>query len=73
MRLKSSYFFTLRENVKGEDSTSGNLLVRAGLIKKSSSGVYMMLPLGLRVMNKIEAIIREEMNAIGSAELSMPA
>lgn len=73
MRLKSSYFFTLRENVKGEESTSGNLLVRAGLIKKSSSGIYMMLPLGLRVMNKIEAIIREEMNGIDSAELSMPA
>lgn len=73
MRLKSSYFFTLRENVKGEDSTSGNLLVRSGMIKKSSSGVYMMLPLGLRVMNKIEAIIREEMEAIDCAELSMPA
>ena len=38
MKLSNSYFYTLRENVKEEDSTSGNLLVRAGMIKKSSSG-----------------------------------
>ncbi len=73
MRLNSSYFYTLRENVKGEESISGNLLVRAGMIKKSSGGVYMMLPLGLRVINKIEEIIRQEMVAAGSQEVSMPA
>ncbi|NLY36064.1 MAG: proline--tRNA ligase, partial [Tissierellia bacterium] len=73
MRLKSSYFYTLREDVKGEESVSGNLLVRAGMIKKSSGGVYMMLPLGLRVINTIEQIIREEMQAVGSQEVSMPA
>ncbi|NLY36061.1 MAG: proline--tRNA ligase [Tissierellia bacterium] len=73
MRLKSSYFYTLREDVKGEESVSGNLLVRAGMIKKTSGGVYMMLPLGLRVINKIEQIIREEMVAAGSQEVSMPA
>ena len=73
MRLNSSYFYTLRENVKGEESISGNLLVRAGMIKKSSGGVYMMLPLGLKVINKIEGIIREEMVAAGSQEVSMPA
>ena len=73
MRLSRDYFFTLRENVKDEDSTSGNLLVRAGMIKKSSSGVYMLLPLGYRVFKKIEQIVREEMNAIYSMELSMPA
>ena len=73
MKLKNSYFFTLRENVKDEDSVSSNLLVRAGYIKKSSSGVYMMLPLGLRVLDKINKIIREEMDATGCQELLMPA
>lgn len=72
MRLSKSFFYTLRENVKDEDSASGNLLVRAGLIKKSSSGVYMLLPLGLKVFNKIENIIREEMNGVDSQELIMP-
>ena len=73
MKLSRDYFYTLRENVRDEDSNSGNLLVRAGYIKKSSSGVYMFLPLGLKVMNKIEAIIREEMENIHSMEVSMPA
>lgn len=73
MKLKNSYFFTLRENVKDEDSVSSNLLVRAGMIKKSSAGVYMMLPMGYRVLNKIEAIIRDEMEKADSQELLMPA
>ena len=73
MKLSNSYFFTLRENVKDEDSASGNLLVRAGMIKKTSSGVYMLLPLGLKIFQKIENIVREEMNQIDSLELSMPA
>lgn len=73
MKLSESYFYTLREDAKDEDSTSGNLLVRSGMIKKSSSGVYMILPMGKRVLRKIEAIIREEMDATGAQELSMPA
>ncbi len=73
MRLKNSYFFTLRENVRDEDSVSSNMLCRAGYIKKSSAGVYMMLPLGWRVMQKIEAIIRDEMEKADSQELLMPA
>lgn len=73
MKLSRDYFYTLREDVKDEDSNSGNLLVRGGFIKKTSSGIYMFLPLGLRVKNKIEAIIREEMEAIHSVEVSMPA
>ena len=73
MKLSQSFFYTLRENTKDEDSSSGNLLVRAGMIKKSSSGVYMLLPLGLKAFNKIENIVREEMENIGSLELSMPA
>ncbi len=73
MKLSRDYFFTLREDVKDEDSNSGNLLVRAGYIKKSSSGIYMFLPMGLKVKRKIEDIIREEMNGIYSSEVSMPA
>ena len=73
MKLSNSYFYTLRENVKDEDSTSGNLLVRAGMIKKSSSGIYMIMPMGKRVLKKIEEILREEMDAAGAQELLMPA
>lgn len=73
MKLKNSFFYTLRENVKDEDSVSSNMLVRAGYIKKSSAGMYIMMPLGLRVMNKIEAIIREEMEKADCQELLMPA
>lgn len=73
MKLKNSYFYTIRENVKDEDSNSGNLLVRAGMIKKSSSGVYMYMPLGLRVLKNIEAIIRLEMNKTGAQEVLMPS
>ena len=59
MKLKNSYFYTLRENAKDEDSISGNLLVRSGMIKKVSAGVYMYLPLGLKVLDNIKRIIKE--------------
>ena len=72
MKLKNSFFYTLREDVKDEDSKSGNLLVRGGFIKKTSAGVYMTMPLGLRVMKNIENIVREEMNNAGANELLMP-
>ncbi len=73
MKLKDSYFFTLREDVRDEDSKSGNLLVKAGYIKKTSAGIYMMLPLGYRVEEKIENIIRKHMNKAGGQEVKMPA
>lgn len=73
MKLQNNYFFTLRENVKDEDAPSGNLLVKAGYIKKSSSGVYMYLPLGLKVLRKIEDIVREEIAQTGSQEVLMPS
>ena len=72
MRLKNSFFYTLRENIKDEDSVSGNLLVRSGMIKKSSSGIYIYMPLGYKVLRNIESIIREEMNNAGAEELLMP-
>ncbi len=73
MKLKNQFFYTLRQEAADEDSVSSNLLVRAGMIKKSSSGVYMFLPLGLRVLKKIEDIVREEMINAGSQELLMPS
>ena len=53
MKLSNSYFFTLRENPKDEDSLSGNLLVRSGMSKKIGAGIYMYLPLCLRSLKKI--------------------
>lgn len=73
MKLSNSYFYTMRENAKDEDSTSGNLLVRSGMIKKCSSGIYMIMPMGKRVLKKIEEIVREEMDHAGAQELLMPA
>ncbi|MDO5439607.1 MAG: proline--tRNA ligase [Erysipelotrichaceae bacterium] len=73
MKLKDAYFFTLREDAKDEDSVSGNLLVKAGFIKKVSGGVYMMLPFGYRVQAKVEEIIRRRMNETGAIEVKMPA
>lgn len=72
MKLSNSFFYTIRENAKDEDSVSGNLLVRAGMIKKSSSGIYMIMPMGKRVLQKIETIVREEMDVTGAQELLMP-
>ena len=73
MKLQGNYFFTQKEDVKDEESVSANLLVRAGMIKKVGSGIYTFLPMGLRVLKKIEAVVREEMNAISSNELVMPS
>ena len=73
MKLKGSYFYTLREDAKDEDSRSGNLLVRSGMIKKTSAGVYMFLPLGLKTLDKIRAIVKEEMDNAGAQELLMPS
>lgn len=73
MKLKNSFFYTVREDIKNEDSTSGNLLVRSGMIKKGSTGTYMYMPLGLKVLKNIEKVVREEMEAAGSQEMLMPS
>lgn len=73
MRLKNSFFYTIRENIKDEDSISGNLLVKSGMIKKTSSGIYMYLPLGLKVLNNIQNIVIEEMNKINAQQVLMPS
>ena len=64
---------TRREDPKDEVSKNAKLLIRAGFIHKEMAGVYSFLPLGLRVLNKINNIIREEMNALGATELELTA
>ncbi len=64
---------TIKEAPKDETSLNARLLMQAGFVDKLMAGVYTFLPLGLRVLNKIENIIREEMNAIDGQEILMPA
>ena len=71
MRLSQLFTKTRREAPKDEVSKNAQLLVRAGFIHKEMAGVYAYLPLGLKVLKKIEQIIREEMNSIGGVELLM--
>jgi prolyl-tRNA synthetase len=72
--MKASQFFisTLKEAPADAEVVSHQLMMRAGMIKKLGAGIYTLMPLGLRVVRKIEAIVREEMNRAGAVELSMP-
>ncbi len=72
--MKASQFFisTLKEAPADAEVISHKLMMRAGMIKKLAAGIYTLMPLGLRVVRKIEAIVREEMNWAGAIELSMP-
>ncbi len=73
--MKQSMLFvpTLKDAPKDAEVKSHRLMARSGLMKQTASGIYTYLPLGQRVMNKIEAIIREEHDAIGASEMLMPA
>lgn len=71
MRYSKLFTKTFKEAPRDEESKSAQLLIRAGFIYKEMAGVYVMLPLGLRVFNKIVGIIREEMNLAGGQELFM--
>ncbi|MBQ3296685.1 prolyl-tRNA synthetase [Candidatus Saccharibacteria bacterium] len=73
MRLSQTFIKTLREAPKDETAVNGALLTRAGYIHKEMAGVYDFLPLGLRVLENIKNIIREELNKIGSEEVLMSA
>lgn len=73
MRLSKTFVKTLREAPKDETARNGQLLVRAGFINKEMAGVYDYLPLGLRVIENIKNIVREEMNNIGCEELLLTA
>ena len=72
--MKASQFFisTLKEAPADAEVVSHQLMMRAGFIKRLSAGIYSYMPMGLRVIRKIEAIIREEMNRAGAVELLMP-
>ena len=73
LRMSSLYAPTLKEDPAEAELASHRLLLRAGMIRKNAAGIYSFLPLGWRSLHKIEQIVREEMDAIGSQELLMPA
>ena len=73
LRLSNLFVRTLREDPVDAEVASHKLLVRAGYIRRAAPGVYTWLPLGLKVLRKVEAIVREEMEAIGAQEVHFPA
>ncbi len=73
LRLSTLFLRTLREDPVDAEVDSHKLLLRAGYIRRAAPGIYTWLPLGLRVLRKVEAIVREEMDAIGAQEVHFPA
>ncbi len=72
-RLSQLFLRTLRDDPADAEVDSHKLLVRAGYVRRIAPGVYSWLPLGLRVLRQVERVVREEMNAIGAQEISLPA
>jgi len=72
MRLSRLFFTSLRDNPADAEMASHRLLVRAGYVRQLGAGIYSLLPLGFRVSQRIEQVIREEMDAIGGQEMEMP-
>lgn len=73
LRMSTLFLRTLREDPADADVDSARLLQRAGYIRKAAPGIWTWLPLGLRVLNKIESVVREEINGIGAQEVHFPA
>ncbi|MCU1431597.1 MAG: prolyl-tRNA synthetase [Actinotalea sp.] len=73
LRMSTLFVRTLREDPAEAEVASHRLLVRAGYIRRAAPGIYTWLPLGLRVLRKVEAVVREEMDAIGAQEVHFPA
>ena len=73
MRTSNYFISTLKEAPSDAEIVSHQLMMRAGLIKRLAGGIYTWMPLGLRVLRKVENIVREEMDRAGAVELSMPA
>ena len=73
MRLSKDFFYTIKENIADEDSTSGKLLVKSGMIKKVGNGIYAKMPLGEKTAKNIEKIVRKHMNEAGASEVRMPS
>jgi prolyl-tRNA synthetase len=72
MRTSNFLIATQKETPADAEVISHQLMLRAGLIRKLAAGLYSWLPLGLRVLRKVENVVREEMNAAGAQEVSMP-
>src|SRR3954471_7651215 len=72
MRASQFLISTLKEAPADAEDASHRLMMRAGMIKKLGAGIYSYMPMGLRVIRKVEAIVREEMNRAGAIEVSMP-
>src|SRR4029078_8194704 len=72
MRLSHLFFTTLRDDPADAEMPSHRLLLRAGYVRPLGSGIYSLLPLGYRVKQRVEQVIREEMDAIGCQEMEMP-
>jgi prolyl-tRNA synthetase len=72
--MKASQFFisTLKEAPADAEVISHKLMMRAGMIKRLGAGIYNYMPIGLRIIRRVEAVIREEMNRAGAIELLMP-
>ena len=73
MRLSKDFFYTIKENITDEDSVSGKLLVKSGMIKKVGNGIYAKMPLGEKAAKNVEKIVRKNMDEAGANELRMPA
>src|SRR6187399_3351753 len=73
LRMSTLFLRTLREDPVDAEVASHKLLVRAGYIRRAAPGIYSWLPLGLKVLAKVEAIVREEMDAAGAQEVHFPA
>ncbi len=73
MRWSQTFIPTLKESPAEAEIISHKLLLRAGLVRKLTGGLYTFLPLGLRALRKVEAIVREEMDRAGALEVFMPA
>ncbi|HUI17491.1 MAG TPA: proline--tRNA ligase, partial [Alphaproteobacteria bacterium] len=72
MRLSAYFMPTLKENPAEAQIVSHRYMLRAGMIRQASAGIYSWLPLGFRVLKKIEQIVREERDRAGAIELLMP-
>src|SRR5690606_18567263 len=72
MRLSQLFFVSLRDDPAEAEMVSHRLLVRAGYVRQLGAGIYSLLPLGFRVQQRIEQVIREEIDAIGGQEMEMP-
>src|SRR5690606_17311842 len=72
MRTSQTLLATLREDPSEAEVVSHRLMLRAGMVRRLAAGIYAWLPLGLRVLRKVERIVREEMDRAGAQELVMP-